>query len=111
MYYHGTSTVLPIKDKILPFDQTGSIQEKGRKKNLDKVFFTKDIGSAWIYAGRSCSVFGGKPVVYIVEPVGEIQTLNETAGTTVYCADSANTIETVYSKKASNYILSICKFN
>ena len=53
MYYHGTSTELLIEHKLLPPDITGKIQEVGRKKNTNKVFFTKDKNSAKIYAGRS----------------------------------------------------------
>jgi len=37
----------------LPPANTGNISEKGRKKNLDKVFFTKDLKSAKIYADRA----------------------------------------------------------
>lgn len=74
MYYHGTSTGVlidhenPIGEMIIPPSESGVIQEQGRKKNLNKVFFTKNPGSAWIYAGRTKNVLGGEPIVYIVEP-------------------------------------------
>tara|TARA_R110000744_G_scaffold9052_9_gene29498 strand:+ start:525 stop:836 length:312 start_codon:yes stop_codon:yes gene_type:complete len=87
-YYHGTSRKL--SGYITPPVEHGlEIQERGRKKNLDKVFITKDIGSAKIYAGRAKNVFGGKPVIYIVEPQGKIETINDTKGTTVYAVDKA----------------------
>ena len=35
---------------------TGRLSEEGRKKNLDRVFFTSSIGSARIYAGRAAAV-------------------------------------------------------
>lgn len=89
MFYHGTSTNCGIDFKLMPPDETGKIQEIGRKKNLNKVFFTKDLSSAKIYAGRSVSVFGGKQVIYRVIPMGEIEVLNDNKGTSVYSSDWA----------------------
>lgn len=89
IYYHGTSSVVGIGDKLLPPNMTDVLSEKGRLKNLDKVFFTKDIGSAKIYAGRAVQRFGGTPVIYKVHPVGRISTLQDSPGTTVYFADWA----------------------
>jgi hypothetical protein len=91
-FYHGTSTAVGLKPGVdlLPPDQTDKISEKGRKKNLDKVFFTKDIGSAKIYAGRAVNQFGGQPVVFKVTPVGKIEALNLTPGSTVFMSPKAS---------------------
>lgn len=91
MFYHGTSTILGLEPgmTLLPPDQTEKISEKGRKKNLDKVFFTKDLGSAKIYAGRAVNQFGGKPTIFSIEPVGEIELINPTPGSTVFMSPSA----------------------
>jgi hypothetical protein len=72
---------------LLPPTETGVIQESGRKKNLNKVFFTTDIRSAKIYAGRSVSRFGGKPVIYRVIPMSKTEVINELHGSSVYCCD------------------------
>lgn len=76
MYYHG-STTLEGQHMLLPPNATGIIQERGRKKNLDKVFFTPDIGTARIYAGRSKNVNGGNTAIYRVIPMGVITKINE----------------------------------
>tara|TARA_Y100000310_G_C20493524_1_gene720414 strand:- start:194 stop:508 length:315 start_codon:yes stop_codon:yes gene_type:complete len=89
-YYHGTSRNFKIGGYITPPNEHGlEISEKGRKKNLDKVFITKDKGSAKIYAGRAKQSIGGQPRVYEVQPVGKIITINATPGTTVYAVDKA----------------------
>jgi hypothetical protein len=90
-FYHGTSSALGLQPgmKLLPPDQTDKISEKGRKKNLNKVFFTKDLGSAKIYAGRAIHQFGGEPVVFAIEPEGEVEQINATPGTTVFMSPSA----------------------
>ena len=74
---------------LLPPSATGTLSEQGRKKNLDRVFFTSDLGSAKVYAGRACRVFGGHPVIYRVIPMGEVECLNSTQGTTVFHAEWA----------------------
>lgn len=86
IYYHGTSNN-NIIDKILPPIVTNCISEVGRKKNLDKVFFTTSYKSAMIYAKRAANQYGGNPRVLIVEPKGEIFCLNATQGTEVYYSD------------------------
>ena len=86
MYYHGTSDALGIGHKLLPPSTTGRLQEAGRLKNLDAVFFSRDLGSARVYAGRACRRFGGRPVIYRVMPMGEVVEMNSTPGTTVYLA-------------------------
>ena len=91
MYFHG-STDAVLKDGeyvLLPPSVTGVIQEEGRKKNLDKVFFTADYGLAKIYAGRARQRFGGNPVVYRVIPMGKVETIDERPGASVYMAEWA----------------------
>lgn len=95
IYYHGTNQQFSPGDTIDPPLVTGNISEKGRKKNLDKVFFTRDKGSAKIYAGRAVQSLGGEPYVYIVKPVGDVEWLNRTPGTTVLMAPKAVVIEEV----------------
>ena len=93
-YYHGTSRKL--SGYVTPPKEHGlEIQEKGRKKNLDKVFITNDIGSAKIYAGRAKNALGGKPIIYVVEPVGNMTTINSNKGTTVFAVDKAKIIGVV----------------
>ncbi len=89
IFYHGTSSQLELGFRLLPPDVTGKLQEIGRKKNLSKVFFTTDAGSARTYAGRACAIFGGKPVVYRVIPMGPVECLNDTPGSTVYLGEWA----------------------
>ena len=88
-FYHGTSTAVGIDYRLLPPAVTGVIEEVGRKKNLDKVFFTSDLGSARIYAGRAVSKFGGRAVIYRVIPMGEVECLHDSPGTSVYFAPGA----------------------
>lgn len=85
-YYHGTSNN-SITDKILPPSVTGCISEVGRKKNLNKVFFTTSYKSAMIYAKRAANTYGGIPRVLSVNPVGEVVCLNANKGTEVYYSD------------------------
>ena len=90
MYYHGTARKFNIGQYLLPPDDHGlEISERGRRKNLDLVFFTKDIGSAKIYAGRAKNSYGGLPRIYEVEPVGKIEIIQSTPGTTVFAAHKA----------------------
>jgi len=94
-YYHGTTVDLQPGELLLPPSETGKISEKGRKKHLDKVFFTKDLNSAKIYAGRSGYSLGDIPVVYEVEPIGEIQPIQMKPGTTVLMAPRAKIIKKI----------------
>ena len=88
-YYHGSTTNAIIKNMLCPPVDTGVISEVGRKKNLDRVFFTEDIGLAKIYAGRAARSYGGEPVVYrVVSPV-DVVCLSDTKGATVYHAEWA----------------------
>ena len=84
MYYHGSSTACGIDYMLLPPEDSGFLQEEGRKKNLDKVFFTTDLGSARIYAGRAVNRFGGSPVIYRVIPMGRVTCLTNVVGSSVY---------------------------
>ena len=87
-YYHGSSdSVLdPHGFRLLPPNMTGKIQEKGRKKNLDRIFVTTDPKSAQIYAGRAVRRFGGKPLVVRAIPMGDVEPVNTRPGTSVYRA-------------------------
>lgn len=92
IYYHGTSdAVLPRGSfRLLPPSETGVISEAGRKVNLSRVFFTRDVGLARIYAGRACSRFGGRPVVYrVVTDARQVECLDDRAGASVYHAPAA----------------------
>ena len=67
-FYHGTARKFRIGEELVPPKEHGfEISEKGRKKNLDKVFFTSDVGSAKIYARRAVNSYGGIPHIYEVE--------------------------------------------
>ena len=86
--YHGTSAAA-LSREVLPPDATQVISEKGRKKNLDKVFFTKDYNSSDIYAKRAARSYGGTPRVLKVIPMGEVTIINKNRGTTVFHAPKA----------------------
>lgn len=89
VYYHGSCTAAGIQNLLLPPEATDTISEKGRKKNLDQVFFTKDLGLAKIYAGRAARSIGGEPVLFrVVSPVN-VTCMNSTPGASVYHADWA----------------------
>jgi hypothetical protein len=90
MFYHGTSVALKVGDLLLPPETTKVIQERGRKKNLNKVFFTADFKSAIVYAGRAGNAIGGnKRYIYSVTPVGNLECINSTPGTSVFMATAA----------------------
>ena len=88
-FYHGTTTAAKIDYKLLPPQTTDTISEKGRKKNLDRIFFTTDLGLAKIYAGRASRSIGGDPVVYRVVSPENVVCMNDTKGASVYHADHA----------------------
>lgn len=100
-YYHGTNLGdLKPGSLVLPPSKTGRVSEKGRKVNLDKVFFTKDPRSALIYAGRAVQSFGGgTPTVYQVEPQGPISIVNDDPGTTVFYSPYAKVVGKVKIEK------------
>lgn len=93
LFFHGTTTELGIKTAILPPLKTGRLSEYNRKKNLDKVFFTKDKNSALIYARKAVKQFGGNPVVYTIYPIGNITPIQTAQGTSVYMSDEAIVIQ------------------
>jgi len=97
-YYHGTSQNFKVGDLLKPPSKTSIISEKGRKKNLDKVFFTTDIGSAKIYAGRAKNALGGISKVYEIEPIGKIEELHSKKGTSVYFSNGAKIIKEINSQ-------------
>ncbi|UES35602.1 hypothetical protein KKP3664_000063 [Citrobacter phage KKP_3664] len=82
VYYHGSCTAAGIESMLLPPCASETLSEKGRKKNLDRVFFTADIGLARIYAGRAARSIGGDPVLYRVGAV----CMNDDKGASVYHA-------------------------
>jgi DNA/RNA tunnel of bacterial DNA dependent RNA polymerase. len=92
-YYHGTSSNLGIGDTLLPPNSTDKISELGRKKNLDKVFFTRDYKSAEIYAKKAVKRFGGDPVVFLIKPIGDLSVVQDMPGTTVFMADTAEILD------------------
>ena len=86
VFDHGSSTSCGITDMICPPVDTNVISEKGRNKNLDRVFFTADMGLARIYAGRAARSIGGEPVLFrVVCPVDVVE-MNTTPGASVYHA-------------------------
>ena len=88
-FYHGSSSHANIENMLLPPCESGTISEKGRKKNLNKVFFTTDKGLAKIYAGRAANSIGGNGVLYrVVMPIN-VTCMNDTQGASVYHADYA----------------------
>jgi len=89
VFYHGTSSNCGIQHILMPPLETKIISEKGRKKNLDKVFFSSDIGLAKVYAGRACSQFGGEPKVYRVIPMSKVECINDSKGASVFLSDWA----------------------
>lgn len=90
IYFHGTTIDMEVGDMVLPPNETNVQSEKTRKKNKDKVFFTKDFGLAKIYAGRSKNALDGdKKYVYEVEPIGEVEIISNKEGATVYMSDKA----------------------
>lgn len=73
---------------------TGILREEWRTKFPDKVFFTDSLLSAEKFAKKSAAKFGGKPVVHIVRPIGQIYHVN----TNEYVADKAKIIDSIFLK-------------
>tara|TARA_R110000850_G_scaffold244414_1_gene369266 strand:- start:266 stop:559 length:294 start_codon:yes stop_codon:yes gene_type:complete len=66
-FYHGTSSLTPIQDKLLPPDaHSFGINEEGRTKHAQKVFFTTIKDYASTYARNCCRRVGGVPIIYEV---------------------------------------------
>lgn len=66
-YYHGTTDLFKISE-IKPPVESNVIREDSRKNNRNVVYVTSSIGSAKEYAQKAVDKFGGKPIVYEVEP-------------------------------------------
>lgn len=89
VFYHGSSTACGIENMLLPPDVSNTLSEKGRNKNLNRVFFTEDLGLAKVYAGRACKSLGGEPVLFrVIMPVDAV-CMNDTKGATVWHAEWA----------------------
>lgn len=72
MYYHGITNILPIKNYILPSTYTNILRED-RTKNTNYVFATQSVKSAQYYAKLACNKFGGKPIVYEIRLINEVE--------------------------------------
>ncbi len=89
VFYHGSCTAASIDAMLLPPKVSNTLSERGRNKNLDRVFFTEDLGLAKIYAGRAAKSIGGEPVLFrVVNPVNSV-CMNDDKGASVYHADWA----------------------
>ncbi|AHE63459.1 hypothetical protein ZZ1p0068 [Acinetobacter phage ZZ1] len=86
VFYHGSSSACGIENMLLPPIVSDTLSEKGRNKNLDRVFFTADLGLAKVYAGRACNQFGGEPKIYRVVCPVDMVCMNDTKGASVYHA-------------------------
>ena len=86
VFYHGSCSLGLTGDMLLPPSATGVLSEKGRLRNLDRVFFTADLGLAKIYAGRAARSIGGTPTLFkVICPVDTV-CMNDTSGASVYHA-------------------------
>lgn len=68
VFYHGMSTNVNVKDKLLPPIATDNLRETFRKKLQDKVFVTDSKVSAEKYAKKAIAHFGGDAAIYTVKP-------------------------------------------
>lgn len=66
-YYHGTTDLFKISEIKSPVESK-IIREDSRIDNRNVVYVTSSLGSAWGYAEKAAKKFGGKPIVYRVEP-------------------------------------------
>ena len=89
-FYHGTSDALKITN-LLPPCEPGILREDWRKDLVNKVFFTDSLYSARKFAKKACAKFGGNPIVYVIQPTGDIWHVN----TNEYVADSATILRIV----------------
>lgn len=91
-FYHGTSSKAGISDKILPPSyHSFGVNEEGRVKHADKVFFTTVKGYAEAYARRACKRVGGNPIVYKVE-CKNASLFSKTKGCDVWFGEKAKVI-------------------
>lgn len=97
-FWHGSCTLGLTGNILMPPDSTNVISEKGRKKNLDRVFFTRDKGLAKVYARRAARSIGGEPTLFrVISPV-DVKFMSETPGATVYHAAWAFVEEVPFGK-------------
>lgn len=89
VFYHGSCTAAGIEHMLIPPNVSGILSEKGRNKNLNRVFFTEDIGLAKVYAGRASKSIGGEPVLFRVVMPEDAVCMNDTKGATVWHASWA----------------------
>lgn len=88
-FFHGSCSAAGISNMLLPPSDSEILSEKGRKKNLDRIFFTADIGLARIYAGRASRSIGGEPKLYrVISPVDTV-CMNDDQGASVFHASWA----------------------
>jgi len=66
--YHGTSSIFGELKEILPPSATNNLREEFRDKLNDYIFLTNSTMSAFKYAQKCCSKFGGNPIIYLCEP-------------------------------------------
>lgn len=88
-FFHGSCSVAGIENMLLPPVDSETLSEKGRKKNLDRIFFTADVGLARIYAGRAARSIGGEPKLYRVVCPVDMVCMNDDKGASVYHASWA----------------------
>lgn len=92
VYYHGSSDRC-LSDgsyRLLPPVDTGVLAESGRKVRLDRVFFTRDLGLARIYAGRTVNRLGGRPVIVrVIVDARQVVCLSDQPGASVYHSPGA----------------------
>lgn len=92
-FYHGTSSALHIGDKILPPSDTGYLREDFRKRQMSRVFCTNSLLAAHKYASKSVKRYGGKPVVFLVNP--DVESLYYNKGAEEYSSNFCEVIEEV----------------
>lgn len=98
VFYHGSSSNGLKGNMLLPPNQTSVISEQGRKKNLNRVFFTEDRGLAKVYARRAARSLGGEPKLYrVITPINT-ELMSAVPGATVYHADWAFVEEIPFGK-------------
>lgn len=68
VFYHGTSTNVNVKNKLLPPIAADNLRETFRKKLQNKVFVTDSKVSAEKYAKKAVAHFGGDVAIYTVKP-------------------------------------------
>ena len=78
LFYNGTPTALKIDQIILSAVSTEILSEERGSKIIDKVFLTNSLRSAKQYARKAITKFGGIPIVYIANPIGDLWKIGPT---------------------------------